>query len=168
MDSSEPSPPPPSLTPSPFQSLLPSAFLAFRLVYIPASVFAHSGHGLPWLTALVGLAATFGLEALVRRGQNAQPGDTPTAPGRALAALATALVVIGLFPEEAPVAVILWAVTGALWPRTSPARTSLSWAGLPAGALLGLTGLFGPGSWLMAGLILLWGRRGKKSARATD
>lgn len=29
-------------------------FPAFRLVYIPASVLSHSGHGLPGLTVVLG------------------------------------------------------------------------------------------------------------------
>lgn len=133
---------------------LPSIFLAFRAVYIPAATLTHTGHGLPWLTAAAGLIATFGLEALTRRGRSV---GTSSADGQARVALLLALLIVGVFPEEAPIAVILWAATGTLWGRLSPPGTTRwDWGGLLGGGLLGLTGLFGPGSWLMAGILALW------------
>lgn len=150
----ETGPAPRPFTSSPLHPLLPSLFLTFRLVYIPASVLSHTGHGLPWLTAAAGLVATFGLEALTRRGRTA--GVIP-ADGRARVALLLALLLVGLFPEEAPIAVILWAAIGTLWGRLGPpGAVPWDWAGLLAGGLLGLSGLFGPGSWLMAGILALW------------
>lgn len=140
-------------TPAPLHPFLPSVFLAFRLVYIPVSVFAHSGHGLPWLNAAAGLIATFGMEALARRGSD----EGRPATGGKLVALVLVLALIGLFPEEGPVGVILWAAGGALWGwltarEMTPGR--LWWPGLLLGGLLGLGGWFGPASWLMAGLLL--------------
>lgn len=138
----------------PLHPLLPSLFLAFRAVYIPAAVLSHTGHGLPWLTAAAGLVATFGLEALTRRGRSV---GMPSADGQARVALLLSLLIVGLFPEEAPIAVILWATTGTLWGRLSPPETARrDWRGLLGGGLLGLTGLFGPGSWLMAGVLAWW------------
>jgi hypothetical protein len=141
-------------SPSALLPLLPSLFLAFRLVYIPAAVLSHTGHGLPWLTAVAGLVATFGLEALTRRGRRACASSTE---GQARAALLLSLLIVGLFPEEAPIALILWAAIGAIWGRLSPPQAhGWDWAGLLGGGLLGLSGLFGPGSWLMAGILALW------------
>ncbi len=156
--------------------ILPSLFLAFRLVYIPASIFSHTGHGLPVINAALALAGSFGLEYLTRRsGQQTAPANRR----RELWFVVLALLLLGLFPEEAPVSVILWAAIGGVWGRfwghlwsetenkISPGsripslftRVSWPWTGWLAGALLGLSGLFGPGSWLMAGLLALWGRR---------
>lgn len=134
--------------------LLPSLFLAFRLVYIPASVLSHTGHGLPWLTAAAGLAATFGMEALARRGRTVE--SAAAAPSH-MAGLILALLIVGLFPEEAPIGLLLWAGIGAMGARLLPKQGGGDrLAGLLSGGLLGLTGLFGPGSWLLAGLLLLW------------
>lgn len=157
MDRSELPSPSRLFTPALLHPFIPSIFLAFRLVYIPVSVFVHSGHGLPWLNAAAGLIATFGMEALARRGNGAgQP-----ATERKLVALVLVLALIGFFPEEGPVGVILWAAGGALWGwltarEMTPGR--LWWPGLLLGGLLGLGGWFGPASWLMAGLLMTrWG-----------
>jgi len=137
-----------------------SLFLAFRLVYIPASILTHSGHGLPWLNLTGALLATFAAEALTRRGY--RPDSTSTAR-RDLAFVVLALFLLGLFPEEAPIGVILWAAMGVAWARLWPGPTlrresgATRAVGLIAGGLLGLTGLYGPGSWLMAGVLALWG-----------
>ena len=94
------------------------------------------------------------MEALARRG--AEVGTVQATPSRA-AGLILALLVVGLFPEEAPIGILLWAGMGAMWARLLPGRgEQLRLTGLVSGGLLGLTGLFGPGSWLMAGLLLLW------------
>ena len=128
-------------------------FLAFRLVYIPASVLTHTGHGLPWLTAALGCTAALGAEWLTRRWR----GDPPLRERqRALVVVLLALITLGLFPEEAPIGLILWAGSGAAWAaatrgvelRSTPALTVGGAAAV--GALLGATGLFGPGSWLAA------------------
>lgn len=149
-------------SPHPFilSSLLPlfsSLFFAFRLVYIPAAILSHTGHGLPWLNAFGALVATFGLEGLSRRGRR---GKSPNG-SREVWLIALALALVGLFPEEAPIGVILWAAIGAAWGRLDlgSQRTS-DWAGLLGGGLLGLTGLVGPGSWLMAVLLVLWRSEG--------
>ena len=132
-------------------------FTGFRLIYIPASVLSQSGHGLPWLTATAGLVLTFGLEALVRRRRR-RPRPQERRGG--LAATLVGLVLLGLFPEEAPIGVILWAGVGAAWGTAAqgdamlPRRTG-DWLRLLAGAALGVSGLFGPGSWIMALALLV-------------
>jgi len=130
---------------------IPSIFLAFRLVYIPASVLSHTGHGLPWLTAVAALVATFGMEALARRSL----GSASSSRGnRDNWLVILALFLLGLFPEEAPVGLILWAAIGAAWGRLRGTAASVTdAAGVIVGVLIGLSGLFGPGSWLMAGVL---------------
>lgn len=147
-------------------SLIPSLFFSFRLVYIPVSILSHTGHGLAWLNIAAGLAATFATEALVRRGQQAGSAFTTRRDGTLVI---VALLLLGLFPEEAPIGVILWAAIGAAWgrlgrvnaqPTTIVVRIAVRIAArivaLVGGALLGMTALWGPGSWLMAGLLALW------------
>ena len=138
-------------------------FLVFRLVYIPASVLTHTGYGLPWLTAALGCAAALGAEWLARR----LGGEPPLRERRrALVVVILALITLGFFPQEAPVGLILWAGSGAAWgaatrrcgTRSTPAFITAGAAA--AGALLGASGLFGPGSWLAAavlGVRLWWG-----------
>ncbi|MCL4835607.1 MAG: hypothetical protein KJZ86_24420 [Caldilineaceae bacterium] len=140
--------------PFPPSPLLPSFFLAFRLVYIPASVLSHTGHGLPWLSALGALAATFGLEALTRRQAGAEGQAQRWHRGWFVVLM---LFLLGLFPEEAPIGLLLWAAIGAAWARVQPGPGAgiHPWATV-CGGLLGLTGLIGPGSWLLAGLLGLW------------
>ncbi|MGB5050721.1 MAG: hypothetical protein WBO46_17390 [Caldilineaceae bacterium] len=136
------------------QPLLPSLFLAFRLVYIPASIFSHTGHGSPVLNGLVVLCATFGLEFLVRRSRRDEPA---TASQQAHWFVVVALLLLGFFPEEAPTGALLWAGIGAAWASLWPGRLwPLRGSGVLAGGLLGLSGLWGPGSWLMALLLVLW------------
>jgi len=140
---------------------IPSLFLTFRLVYIPASVLSHTGHGLPLLNVALALLATFGMEALARRrtAQRETPGGQDH-----VWIVVLMLLLLGLFPEEAPIGVILWAGIGALWGRLgSRARLPRRGPGLLAGALCGLTGLFGPGSWLMAGALAVWAWRRNRS-----
>ena len=165
--------------------LLPSIFLAFRAVYIPAAVLSHTGHGLPYLNTALVLCATFGMEYLTRRSRSTPaPANRP----REVWFVVIALLLLGLFPEEAPTSVILWAAVGAVWGRLWPGRESGTqipqkteidadsprinpnssafirvyqwltpqWLGLLTGGVLGLTGLFGPGSWLMAGILAWW------------
>lgn len=138
----------------PLSPLIPSLFFAFRLVYIPASILSHTGHGLPWLTAIAALVATFGMEALARRGL----GSASSSRGnRDKWLVILALLLLGLFPEEAPVGLILWAAIGAAWGRQGHRTASHTHvAGAIAGGLLGVSGLFGPGSWLMAGVLAFW------------
>ncbi len=140
----------------PFAGALLAFFLSFRLLYIPASVFTHTGHGLPWLTALLGCAATFGAEWLTRRlGNDWQMREQKRAP----VVVILALVTLGFFPEEAPIGIILWAGIGAAWGigtrgwsvRSAGAPTAIAAAVI--GALLGASGLFGPGSWLAAAVL---------------
>ncbi len=140
-------------------------FLAFRLVYIPASVLTHSGHGQPWLNAALGCAATLGAEWLTRRIV-----EEPSLHERrrALVVVILALTILGFFPEEAPIGLILWAGSGAAWGaatrgfemRSTPILYSVG--AVETGALLGATGLFGPGSWLAAAVLGagLWRGRG--------
>lgn len=131
-------------------------FLTFRLIYIPASVFTHTGHGLPWLTALLGCAATFGAEWLTRRlGSDWQMRERRRAP----VVVILALVTLGFFPEEAPIGVILWAGIGAAWGLGTrgwvfrSSRAPVAFAAAAFGVLLGASGLFGPGSWLAAAVL---------------
>ncbi len=141
-------------------------FLFFRLIYIPASVLSHSGHGSLWLNAALGCGAALGAEWLARR----VGGDiTRRERQRAVVMLILALVTLGFFPEEAPIGLILWAGSGAAWgaaTRGFGLRAASTAATVGAGALgvlLGATGLFGPGSWLaavMLGIALWVGRRG--------
>lgn len=140
----------------PFAGALLTFFVSFRLIYIPASVFTHTGHGLPWFTALLGCAATFGAEWLTRRlGSDWQMREQKRAPVVAILALVT----LGFFPEEAPIGVILWAGIGAAWGigtrgwDVRSARAPAVIAAAAIGALLGATGLFGPGSWLAAAVL---------------
>ena len=143
-------------------------FLAFRLVYIPASVLTHSGHGQPWLNAALGCAATLGAEWLTRRIV-----DEPSLGERrrALIVVILALITLGFFPEEAPIGVILWAGSGAAWgaaTRGYQVRSTHTLAvvgAVAAGALLGAFGLFGPGNWLAAAVLglELWRGRSNES-----
>lgn len=141
-------------------------FFFFRLIYIPASVLSHTGHGSPWLNAALGCVVTLGAEWLARRvGADIARRERR----RAVVVVILALVTLGFFPEEAPIGLILWAGSGAAWgaaTRGLGLRTASTAAAVGAGSvgvLLGATGLFGPGSWL-AGVVLgvgLWfGRRG--------
>lgn len=135
---------------------IPAIFLVFRLVYIPASVLSHTGHGLPWLTVVAALIATFGMETLARRSRVSENTHNSS---QARWLVVVALLLLGLFPEEAPIGLILWAAIGAAWGRQEEsAANRYDAAGLVAGALLGLSGLWGPGSWLMAGLLAFWVR----------
>ena len=131
-------------------------FFTFRLVYIPASVLTHTGYGLPWLTVLLGWAATFGGEWLTRRVANDwQVRERKRAPVVAILALVT----LGFFPEEAPIGVILWAGIGTAWAigtrgwSIRSARAPAAIAAVAIGVLLGASGLFGPGSWLAAAVL---------------
>ena len=172
--------------PSSLPPFFPSLFFAFRLVYIPASILSHTGHGLPYANAAMVRCATFGMEYLVRRGRKEK---RPRVDWREIWFVVIALLLLGLFPEEAPIGAILWAAIGAVWARLWPGAqigTQISqkntdfadsirvhprssvfirvhqwlfserWIGLLSGGLLGLTGLVGPGSWLVAGLLALW------------
>ena len=143
-------------------------FLVFRIVYIPASVLSHTGHGSPLLTAVVGCGATLGAEWLARR-MVSDPSRRERR--RAVAVVILALVMLGFFPEEAPIGMILWAGCGAAWGAATrgmgmmrATSTAVVCGAGAAGALLGAAGLFGPGSWLAAvvlGVGLWLGRRDK-------
>ena len=128
-------------------------FFLFRLIYIPASVLSHTGHGSPWLNAALGRVVTLGAEWLARR----VGGDiTRRERQRAVVVVILALVTLGFFPEEAPIGLILWAGSGAAWGAATrgfglrAASTALTVGAGALGVLLGATGLFGPGSWLAA------------------
>ncbi len=137
---------------------IPSLFFAFRLVYIPAAILFHTGHGLPYLNTALVLCATFGLETLTRRSRQS---GAPAVRAREVWFVVVALLLLGLFPEEAPTSIILWAAIGAVWGRLWPSRMRIAdRRGLLSGGLLGLTGLVGPGSWLLAGMLALWAWRG--------
>ena len=148
-----------------FPAFIPFFFL-FRLIYIPASVLSHTGHGSPWLNAVLGCGAALGAEWLARRF-----GGDPARRERrrALVVVILALVTLGFFPEEAPIGLILWAGSGAAWGAATRGQgmraMSTSWlAGLGRWVrLLGATGLFGPGSWLAAagsgGRIVAWDKK---------
>lgn len=131
-------------------------FLAFRLVLIPASILTHTGHGLPWLTAGLGCAATLGAEWLTRRMVATPLVDERR---RDLVVVVLALIFLGFFPEEGPIGLILWAGIGAAWGAATRGVGFWSTGGptvaaaLAAGALLGASGLFGPGSWLAAAVL---------------
>ena len=141
-------------------------FFLFRLIYIPASVLSHTGHGSPWLNAALGCIVTLGAEWLARRvGVDIARRERQ----RAVVVVIMALVTLGFFPEEAPIGLILWAGSGAAWGAATrgvglPAESKSVVVGAGAvGVLLGATGLYGPGSWLAAvvlGVGLWVGRRG--------
>lgn len=128
-------------------------FLLFRLINIPASVLSHTGHGSPWLNAVLGCVVTLSAEWLTRRiGVDIARHERQ----RAVGMVVLALVTLGFFPEEAPIGLILWAGSGAAWGAATrgvgwraASNTKVFGAGA-AGVLLGATGLFGPGSWLGA------------------
>ena len=144
-------------------------FLLFRIIYIPASVLSHTGHGSPWLNAALGCAVTVGAEWLARRmGVDIAGRDRQ----RALVVVILALVTLGFFPEEAPVGLILWAGLGAAWGaatrkmRMGATSSSVVVGAGAVGVLLGATGLVGPGSWLAAvvlGVGFWVGQRGDES-----
>lgn len=128
-------------------------FFLFRLIYIPASVLSHTGHGSPWLNAVMGCVVTLGAEWLARRmGVDIARRERQ----RAVVVVILALVTLGFFPEEAPVGLILWAGSGAAWGAATRGigwraeSTSVAVGAGAVGVLLGATGLFGPGSWLGA------------------
>ena len=128
-------------------------FLFFRLIYIPASVLSHTGHGSPWLNAVLGCGAALGAEWLARR----MGGDPARRERRrAVIVVILALFTLGFFPEEAPIGLILWAGSGAAWGAATRGlgiramSTSVVAGAAAVGALLGAAGLIGPGSWLAA------------------
>jgi hypothetical protein len=138
--------------------VIPPSFLSFRLVYIPAAMLTHSGHGLVWLNALLGILLTCGGEWLARHSAKRRSGAR-----RDLAIILLSLLLVGLFPEESPIALILWTAIGLAWGEWGRGSPVLppgmnAWIGLFLGIGVGLTGLLGPGSWLMALLLtpLLW------------
>ena len=141
-------------------------FFLFRLIYIPASVLSHTGHGSPWLNAALGCVVTLGAEWLARRvGVDIARRERQ----RAVVVVILALVTLGFFPEEAPIGMILWAGCGAAWGAATRGMgmramsTAVVGGAAVVGALLGAAGLFGPGSWLAAGVLgIAWwrGRRG--------
>ena len=128
-------------------------FFLFRLIYIPASVLSHTGHGSPWLNAALGCVVALGAEWLARRvGVDIARRERQ----RAVVAVILALFTLGFFPEEAPIGMILWAGSGAAWGTATrgfglQATPNSVFVGAAAvGAMLGAAGLFGPGSWLAA------------------
>ena len=142
-------------------------FFLFRLIYIPASVLSHTGHGSPWLNAALGCGAALGAEWLARRfGGDPAPGERR----RAVVVVILALVTLGFFPEEAPIGLILWAGSGAAWGAATRGMglrsmsTSVAAGAGAAGALLGAAGLFGPGGWLAAGVLVVGLWRGIRSS----
>ena len=145
-------------------AFIPFLFL-FRLIYIPASVLSHTGHGSPWLNAVLGCLVTLGAEWLTRR---TRVDIARRERQRAVVVVIFALVTLGFFPDEAPIGMILWAGSGAAWGAATqglrmPAESTTLAIGAGAlGALLGATGLFGPGSWLAAGVlgVGMWVGRG--------
>ena len=140
--------------PNHYSSFILSSFFTFRLVFIPAFPLTHSEHGPIWGSLVLALALTFGGEWLARQ----RTADVPN-PRRDLLVVAASLFLIGLFPEETPIQLILWTGIGLAWgnfQRHRPLATSTTrrWLGYVLGAALGLTGLVGPGSWLMVGGVL--------------
>lgn len=131
-------------------------FFLFRLIYIPASVLSHTGHGSPWLNAALGCFVTLVAEWLARRvGGDPAPGEGR----RAVMVVILALVTLGFFPEEAPIGMILWAGSGAAWGVATrgiglqATSTAAIFRAGAVGAVLGATGLFGPGNWLAAAVL---------------
>lgn len=147
-------------------------FLLFRLIFIPASVLSHTGHGSPWLNAVLGCVVALGAEWLTRRvGVDISRRERR----QALIVVILALVTLGFFPEEAPIGLILWAGSGAAWGVATrglgirAAATALVVGAGAAGAVLGATGLFGPGSWLAAVVlgVGLWVGEGKRKEQVS-
>ena len=142
--------PPPNL----YSSFIAASFTPFRLVFIPAFTLTHAEHGPIWGSLVFALALTFGGEWLARQRTTHVPN-----PRRDLLVVAASLFLIGLFPEETPIQLILWTGIGLAWgnlrySQPSVTSTTSRWIGYVLGAALGLTGLVGPGSWLMAGGVL--------------
>ena len=89
---------------------------------------------------------------------------------RAVVVVILALVTLGFFPEEAPIGLILWAGSGAAWGAATRGQglratsTSVGAGAGAVGALLGATGLFGPGAWLAAVVLVVGLWRGIRSS----
>jgi hypothetical protein len=147
-------------------SFISYAFPFFRLTFIPVFVLSHSEHGGIWFNALLGLALTFGGEWLARRKQT-RFGT----PRQNLAVVILALLFVGIFPEEGHIGLILWLGIGLAWGerrRQTPflPQTYVGWLAAGVGAILGLSGLIGPGSWLMAILLApLFSHNDKRNAQ---
>ena len=127
-------------------------FFLFRLIYIPASVLSHTGHGSPWLNAVLGCGAALGAEWLARR----MGGDPARRERqRALVVVILALITLGFFPEEAPIGLILWAGSGAAWGAATRGQglratsTSVAAGAGAVGALAGRDGVVR--AWRLAG-----------------
>jgi len=96
-------------------------FFLFRLIYIPASVLSHTGHGSPWLNAALGCVVTLGAEWLARRvGVDIARRERQ----RAVGVVILALVTLGFFPEEAPIGLILSAVDATRWRSRGTSRSA--------------------------------------------
>lgn len=139
-------------------------FTGWRFTFIPAVVLTHSGHGWLGLTVLMSWGVALGGEWLRRR----QTARDAVDRRRSLSIVVLSLVLLGFFPEEAPLGIVVWAGVGLAWGevarfwRALP-ETAVEWGVFLAGGLLGGAGLFGPGSWLMALLLLpLWAHFGSK------
>ncbi len=137
-----------------YASLLTALFTTFRLVFIPAATLTHTAHGPIWIGALLGLLLTFGGEWLTRRA-----GRRLTLPRQDLVMIMMSLVLLGLLPEETPVTLILWSGIGLAWGEyarsISPQRSGGSRRlGYVLGVGIGLTGLIGPGTWIVAILLI--------------
>lgn len=102
---------------------------------------------------MLALALTFGGEWLARQRTTHIHNWR-----RDLLVVAASLFLIGLFPEETPVQLILWAGIGLAWGNYSRSvqvsRSSRAqWLAYIIGTTVGLAGLIGPASWIMALLI---------------
>jgi hypothetical protein len=137
-------------------SLYQPLFTGWRLLFVPASTLARTEHGTPWLMALLALALALGAEWLRREyGYSRQDGSPTSSPNRSVLAVIACLFLIGLFPQEGAIGLILWAGIGLAWGEVAgswpPLPFSLrQWGALTAGFFLGWIGLAGPGSWIMA------------------
>ncbi|MEZ4832987.1 MAG: hypothetical protein R2873_13530 [Caldilineaceae bacterium] len=139
--------------PNHYSSFILSSFFTFRLFFIPTFTLTHAAHGPLWISLVLGLVLTFGGEWLARR--RIEEADNPR---RDLLVVIASLFLIGLFPEETPIQLILWAGISLAWGRCHSSRSMVvsstaQWIGYVVGAAVGITGLIGPGSWIM-GLLL--------------
>lgn len=140
-------------------------FLVWRLVDIPVVALGRTAHGPGWLIALLGLAAVFGGETLGQRSRRDWP-STPTAQRRrTLVVVLISLLLLGAFPEEGVLGLLLWAGLGIAWGRLRQEMVGMqrrkarlfTWLGSGAGVLLGLTAFWGPSAWLAALFLMpLW------------
>jgi hypothetical protein len=146
--------------------VFPPFVYGWREVFVPLVVLVHNQHGAVLATAGLAVAA-------VRLGEWLESRMAPMrSPLQSAFVAGMALLLLGLAPEEGPIALLLWAVFGLAWPVLR--RSLVGEAGLAgpvmAWLLLGmaLAGplVLGPGTWLIAAgcLACAWRWRRQEAA----